>query len=544
MSKSNNKYIGLTIGPILDTINLTSSPAALWAASYMFSSVSKCICRKLTEEYGVKLEQIVTPYYEKDADLLNKNDGVGLFHDRVIFRKDDFNTADLGDLRDAVIADIAKNFTISDVEFLKKYIMIAHVEFEGSNPILDGGKLLDAVELSKPYVFESTDNPILSLFTNKQGDSGDGDAKRDTDGEIRKVGKNDAVKALLKEFKGFQLEDRRNTNGDVILKSLPDITRTKSSKGYKRGKYYAIVRSDGDKMGEIISSLNSDKSVKNFSKTCLTYCSAIAKTVGEYGGVTIYAGGDDLLAILPCEEDGKTVFDFVVAANKVFKRHFKSYNKPTSLSFGIFIAYNQFPLYESLAQSADLLFDVAKKKRNCVAVKLQKHSGQSEALLISNQYLEYFSNLSKLVMKEKDQTLLSAMHKVDLFETAFRAAFDYQTIQNLFVNTFDADIHDDNNFVHMVLPNLFRFLQSRAKADETSTAETTEAEGATPDEKADTPKAEEEKNADMIRSETMTETSGIFAVNDTGICQNDSVMTFRFILRILKFLIEKEGDRE
>ena len=393
-------------------------------------------------------------------------------------------------------------------------------------------------------VFESTDNPILSLFTNKTGDSGDGDDKRDTDGEIRKVGKNEAVKAILKKFKGFQLEDKRNTNGDVILKSLPDITRTPSSKGYKRGKYYAIVRSDGDKMGEIISSLDNDKRVKKFSKTCLAYCSDIAKTVGEYGGVTIYAGGDDLLAILPCENDGKTVFDFLGAANEVFDQHFASYNKPTSLSFGIFIAHNRFPLYEALAQSADLLFGVAKKKRNCVAVKLQKHSGQSEALLISNQYLKYFVNLSKLVMKEKDQTLLSAMHKVDLFETAFRAAFDYQTIQNLFVNTFDSDIHDDNNFVHVVLPNLFRFLQSRTKADQTNTAETTTAEEATSDEKTDTPKAEEEKNADMIRSKTMTDTSGIFAVNGTGICQNDSVMTFCFILRILKFFIEKEGDRE
>jgi CRISPR-associated protein Cmr2 len=461
------KYIGLTIGPILDTINLTSSPAALWAASYMFSSLSKCICRKLTEEYGVKPEQIVSPCYEKDAELLNKNDGVGLFHDRVIFRKDDFDTAKLADLRNAVITDIAGEFNITDVEFLKKYIMIAHVEFEGSNPILDGGKLLDAVELSKPYVFESTDNPILSLFTNKTGDSGDGDDKRDTDGEIRKVGKNGAVKALLKKFTEFQLEARRDTNGDVILKSLPDITRTPKSLDYKRGKYYAIVRSDGDKMGEIISSLDNDKRVKKFSKTCLAYCSDIAKTVGEYGGVTIYSGGDDLLAILPCENDGKTVFDFVGAANKVFDQHFASYNKPTSLSFGIFIAHNRFPLYEALAQSADLLFGVAKKKRNCVAVKLQKHSGQSEALLISNQYLKYFVNLSKLVMKEKDQTLLSAMHKVDLFETAFRAAFDYQTIQNLFVNTFDSDIHDDNNFVHVVLPNLFRFLQSRAKADQT-----------------------------------------------------------------------------
>ena len=38
------KYVAVTIGPILDTINLASSPSALWAASYMMSTLLKNIC--------------------------------------------------------------------------------------------------------------------------------------------------------------------------------------------------------------------------------------------------------------------------------------------------------------------------------------------------------------------------------------------------------------------------------------------------------------------------------------------------------------------
>ena len=45
-----NTYIGLTIGPIFDTLNLASTPAALWAGSYLFSSLTKTICELLVSD--------------------------------------------------------------------------------------------------------------------------------------------------------------------------------------------------------------------------------------------------------------------------------------------------------------------------------------------------------------------------------------------------------------------------------------------------------------------------------------------------------------
>ena len=32
-----NKYIGITVGPIVETLLLTTKPAGLWGASYIFS---------------------------------------------------------------------------------------------------------------------------------------------------------------------------------------------------------------------------------------------------------------------------------------------------------------------------------------------------------------------------------------------------------------------------------------------------------------------------------------------------------------------------
>jgi len=95
----NSNYIAVTIGPVLDTINLASSPSALWAASYMMSMLSKNICLSLIA-HEVNQEDIVSPYFDRDDELFNRNDGVGLFHDRVIFKADNFDIKDFPAVRD------------------------------------------------------------------------------------------------------------------------------------------------------------------------------------------------------------------------------------------------------------------------------------------------------------------------------------------------------------------------------------------------------------------------------------------------------------
>jgi len=267
---------------------------------------------------------------------------------------------------------------------------------------------------------------------------------------------------------------------------------------FKKHKYYAIVRSDGDNMSEIIKSLSGDAEVRKFSHDCFLYCSKIAEAVGKYDGVTIYSGGDDLLAILPCEsKETKTPFDFVHDANEIFGEIFDKYNKPTSLSFGITIAYYKFPLYEALSDSANLLFGIAKSKKNGLAIRLQKHAGQSEGLFISNEALKELIDLQKIVLKKEDEILVSAMHKLSQFKGIFNASTDKETVCNLFVNTFDASSHENNTFVHNVLPEFFWNLQNGLK---------------------------------------------INAVDAAGITSNDSALTMCDVLRILKFFIEKDGD--
>lgn len=500
------RYIGITIGPIFETMSLTSSPAALWTASYMFSLLSRCLCEVLTEYecYGVSEKDIISPFYEKAEPLLSRNDGVGLFHDRIIFIANGFDIKkQFTQVRDEAVSRVAQALAI-DFDELRKYIMVSAVEFESDSPLIDSGKIFDSIELAKPFVAQERENPILALFTGDENS------------------KNSAVKEIpaITSLSQFQLR-AENSKG---LKDIESIVST--CKGFKKSNYYALVRSDADNMGAVIGLLDNDTDRRSFSKECLAYCADVADAVKTYGGVTVYSGGDDLLAILPCESvETETIFGFLVKANEVFSKHFgaeselgkkleeakkkksdASEQKSPSLSFGITIAYRKFPLYEALDDSAALLFGVAKKDtKNRVAIRLQKHSGQSEGLVVSNDELGYIKSMLDDIIKEKeskktdDKIFLSALHKLAWFEKSFDNAQEKAEIENLFKNTFDGPEHKDNTFLLVKLPELLLKLR----------------EGA-----------------------------GIYPLDNNGIAYDKPSMTMQYVLRMFKFFVEKASAED
>ena len=454
------KYIGITIGPIASTMNFVSSPAALWASSYMFSCVCRRICQQLIFSYGIKYEDILSPYFDENDELLKRNDGIGLFHDRIIFEAGDFNVKDLNGIRDTVIQEISEAFEIRK-DYLDEYVMITGAEYESNRPLLDSGLILDSLELSAPFVAREESNPIICSF-NYSGRSEDESRSK----KIKEI----ARQHLQIDENKWQLL----SNGNI--KSLGQIASSSNvNETYKINKYYAIIRADGDNMSKIISSLLSKEDYREFSKICLTYCAQVSDIVGAFDGFTVYAGGDDLLAVVPCENDlikdgshvSRTVFNLAKDISECFNKNFKKYvdairqaNQATeagkqklipSLSFGIFISYYKFPLYEALQESANLLFGDAKapERKDCIAVRLQKHSGQSAHLILPNKCVDTFLKLQEIVVdnrnsvinkkdSDEEEFLLSAAQKVVLFKRLFNLAETDQQIDNVFTNTFDA----------------------------------------------------------------------------------------------------------
>ena len=506
-----NNYIAVTIGPVLDTINLASSPSALWAASYMMSMLSKNICSVLLDK-GIPQENIVSPYFDTNDNLINRDDGVGLFHDRVIFKAETFDINNFEDIRKDAIQKTVTSFGFEqkDIPYFENYFLVSAVLIKNStNPILDSRKILDCLELSKKFVSTSESNPILSFYNSEE--------------EKTSESRNEEIKKRVTEdmkIKNWQLLENKNK-----IRSISDIAEgCGDGKTWKKYKYYAVVRSDGDNISKIIDNLSSPNEVRNFSNICMKYCSKIAdKLHNKYGGITIYAGGDDLLALMPVEYKGKNIFEFTKEANEDFKKSFIKFNQNISLSFGIFVSYHKFPLYEALEQSAYLLFGVAKKVKNCVAICFQKHSGQSEGLLIYNNALEDYIkfhneclNMKKDNEKSEDKAkqsvedkiqeenkiILSAMHKFALYKKLFENAKNETEIRNVFTNTFDADFQKYNNFLHNTLSDFYI------------------------------------KISQNLPIYTLSE-SGYESKNNSNYA-----LKLEYILRIIKFFKEKAGDNE
>ena len=100
-------------------------------------------------------------------------------------------------------------------------------------------------------------------------------------------------------------------------------------------------------MGKILSRLKDDE-VRIFSKACLEYSGEASKLVSRFGGMTIYAGGDDLLFLAPVSNGkGQTVFELCQEIAMLFegkmKDNFVGFSSCPTVSFGISIQYGEIP---------------------------------------------------------------------------------------------------------------------------------------------------------------------------------------------------------
>lgn len=455
-------YAAITIGPIYDTISLTSSPAGLWAASYLFSHISRWLCEMIvTEGLANSAEDIFSPFYPTDDEqkkgAIIKIDGIGRYHDRIIFKPAEKQTVlcKLLKLFDCIAEEIAKPFNDNGkdyTEWFKQYLQLHAICFESEgNPILDCSQYLDAIELEKTFP-ASGGNPLADLL-----DSSDENRNIIIRNRIRKTFSRD----------NWPFREYKTEKGEERLPDMKDITGRRAETARPRRKinsYYAIVQTDGDKFGEYIKGCRErGEKVRDFSKKCLDYCSASAKLVQEYGGVPIYAGGDDLLFIAPLTEkvlqkngaviDGqRNLIGLLVDLRKEFEKAFWRKPGDPTLSLGIAIRYYKYPLYEALFEAYDMLFHHAKEDssgcnvRNAAAISLQKHSGRAAEFILKDfSNTDLTGGIQALIKRSMDDDLLrSIKSKIWEFEPLFLQALHISgdALKNLFGNTFDNEEHN------------------------------------------------------------------------------------------------------
>ena len=503
---NNNKYIGLTIGPIFETISQVKATRELWAASYAFSHLMEKIAQGLQQE-GANLKM---PFVAEKSPK-----GAGLYPDRLIYPE---NGVDIGTGKQ-VAREVLDGFAVrvhlgyeevnkfnklggalpeleSIKKQFKKYFRTYLIE---SN--VDAGKNLrrlsdhlDTIEQYPQFDAQPHRNYFVELLghlkeNKKMADRvltvlfSEEDLIIPSMGEIATAGlpgllddkgKKD-YEDVLEKWK--REEESTEPDDDLMQRLKGEKTIAESFRSYH--KYVAVVQADGDNIGATIGSLEwIDGGLEAFSKGLFEIGEESVRIIKEYGGMPVYAGGDDLLFFAPVCHPGQekgtflSVFHLIAKLEKKFRKkfttlfdeweeQFKGFKRPENtptLSFGVSINYYKFPMAEAIERSYELMTYNAKKQpgKNSVAVELLLASGTGIGKTFSLKRkisatsgrpvattFSVFSNLmSENVAKEGDY-LSSVTYLMERNKPLFRLMKGSRArVDNFFENSLDEQDHE------------------------------------------------------------------------------------------------------
>ena len=160
----------------------------------------------------------------------------------------------------------------------------------------------------------------------------------------------------------------------------------------KPSPFYAILLMDGDSLGSKMGDVTNRTDI---SAALHAFTNEVSDKVEDNNGFLIYAGGDDVLAILPVPHALQCAADI----RQIYQEAFQDKDddvKNSTISAAIEFVHTHTPLTTMLKDAHNLLDDVAKDGcgRNAVAVRVWKRGGKAlewampwEIALDKNQFI-------------------------------------------------------------------------------------------------------------------------------------------------------------
>ncbi|MFD1426306.1 type III-B CRISPR-associated protein Cas10/Cmr2 [Kroppenstedtia sanguinis] len=137
--------------------------------------------------------------------------------------------------------------------------------------------------------------------------------------------------------------------------------------------YYALLLMDGDQLGQLLQSKKeTENRGEQVSRSLAQFTTGLSELVAAHDGVTVYAGGDDVLAMLPFHQ----ALPVSVKLRRKYREAFVKEPKAT-ISGALVYAHRTAPLTGLLRYAHHLLDDVAKEAcgRDSLAVSVWKTGG-------------------------------------------------------------------------------------------------------------------------------------------------------------------------
>ncbi|MEF3191400.1 MAG: type III-B CRISPR-associated protein Cas10/Cmr2 [Campylobacterales bacterium] len=155
-----------------------------------------------------------------------------------------------------------------------------------------------------------------------------------------------------------------------ILKRLSKTIGTPSP-------FYAVLQMDGDNFGVHMSNPAKQHVI---SKSLNRFIASVSDIVDRHSGFLIYAGGEDVQAILPLETALSCALELRTSFEEAMREGgAREAGVDGTISAGVLFAHIKTPLHLVLSKAFDLLYDVAKEQggRDALAVAILKPGGIS-----------------------------------------------------------------------------------------------------------------------------------------------------------------------
>ncbi len=177
--------------------------------------------------------------------------------------------------------------------------------------------------------------------------------------------------------------------------------------------YYALLLMDGDRLGKLLRSLGE----KEVSKALDQFVKQVEEIVQCNNGVTIYAGGDDVLAMLPATQAIQCARNLRNAYDRAFQDLVdanKEQEIPTTASCAIVFSHYHNPLRDVMKLAHKELDETAKEQngRNSLALAVMQASG------VHNRWVSQFGGLTAQPESLEKLRETIAQNK-DLYSTGF-----------------------------------------------------------------------------------------------------------------------------
>ena len=172
---------------------------------------------------------------------------------------------------------------------------------------------------------------------------------------------------------------------EAFQQCVTEISRERTAGGHSVGTavpYAAILKADGDRMGQLLSRARTAEESRDISRALHRFASNVPRIVRDHRGHAIYAGGDDVLALLPLERAPDCARRLAGAFSEnlgEIGNDMQLANERPTLSVGLGIGYVIEPLgaLRALADRAEqhAKGDTTQTQRNALAILLKIRSG-------------------------------------------------------------------------------------------------------------------------------------------------------------------------